>query len=96
MPSKKIPQTDCESEKKSIEATDNQRVTSCEPSPGQDGWCEITWEEVWDAIGRFMAVQPGALRGAGLGGFGSSESEMIFCWISEVPSKIRVSRASRQ
>ena len=48
MPSKDIPCEDCESEKQNIELAGTKRVTSCDPIPGQDGWCRIEWENVDD------------------------------------------------
>jgi hypothetical protein len=43
MPEKKIPCQDCESEKARIEAAGDQEVVSCDPIPGESGWCKIVW-----------------------------------------------------
>lgn len=43
MPEKKIPCTDCESEKKKIEEAGDCKVIECKPIEDDPDWCIIKW-----------------------------------------------------
>ena len=47
MPKRKIPCSECEEEKQRLQDGGNE-VKGCEPVEGEEGWCEIEWEESWD------------------------------------------------
>jgi hypothetical protein len=47
MPKQKIPCSECEARKAELEEAGDNVVIGCEPIEGDDGWCEIEWEEQW-------------------------------------------------